>query len=246
MEEFYMPTLEDKIILIVGGATGIGRATSRLCSERGAKVVVADFAADEGQKAADECGGLFIHVNVTDESQVAALAQKLSDTYGRIDVLIHTAGILQGAFVSLADFSVETFRRVWDVNVTGTFLVIKYITPLLKKSPSGVAILTSSGAATGGSSSFAYGSSKGGVNGFAITLANRLEAEGIRVNVLSPGNINTAMKRSVIAADAEKRGVDYEQSLAESRLGTPEGIARILAFLASDEADYVRGMITTR
>ena len=83
-----MPVLQDKIILIVGGATGIGRATARLCSERGATVVVADFAADEGQKAAVECGGLFIQVNVTDESQVAALAQKLSDAYGRIDASI--------------------------------------------------------------------------------------------------------------------------------------------------------------
>ena len=241
-----MPVLQDKIILVVGGATGIGRATARLCSECGAKLIIADLAADEGQKAAAETGGLFIQVNITDETQVTALAQKVSDTYGRVDVLIHTAGILQGAFVPLAEFSVETFRRVWDVNVTGTFLVVQHITPLLKKSQRGVAILTSSGAATGGSSSFAYGSSKGGVTSFAITLANRLESEGIRVNVLSPGNIDTAMKRSVIAADAEMRGVDYEQSLASSRLGSPEGIAKILAFLASDDADYVRGVISTR
>ena len=247
-----MSTLNNKIILLVGGATGIGRATARLCAERGATVVIADLVIEEGQKAAAETGGLFVTVNITDEAQVAALAQKVAETYGRVDVLIHTAGILQGAFVSLDEFSAETFRRVWDVNVTGTFLTIKHITPLLKKAPRGVVILTSSGAATGGSSSFAYGSSKGGVNSFAITLTNRLESEGIRVNVLSPGNIDTPMKRSVIAADAEKRGADgdrdhrFEQILAASKLGTPEGVAKILAFLASDDADYVRGVINTR
>jgi len=241
-----MDSLQNKIILIVGGATGIGRATARLCAERGAQVVIADLIAEEGQKAANECAGAFIPVNITAESQLAALAQKVAELHPRVDVLIHTAGILQVAYVSLDIFDVETFRRVWDVNVTGTFLIVKHITLLLKMSTGGVVILTSSGAATGGSSSFAYGSSKGGVNSFAITLTNRLEADGIRVNVLSPGNIDTPMKRSVIAADAQKRGVDFDQSLAASRLGDPQGIAKILAFLASDDADYVRGVMSTR
>jgi len=241
-----MPMFRDKIILIVGGATGIGRATARLCSQIGATVVIADLVEEEGQKAAAECNGLFFSVNITEEAQVSALALKLSAAYGRVDVLIHTAGILQGAYVSLDEFSAETFRHVWDVNVTGTFLIVKHITPLLKKSPRGVVILTSSGAATGGSSSFAYGSSKGGVNSLAVTLTNRLEGEGLRVNVLSPGNIDTPMKRSVIAADSELHGTDFEQNLAASRLGSPEGIAKIIVFLASDDADYVRGVISTR
>jgi NAD(P)-dependent dehydrogenase (short-subunit alcohol dehydrogenase family) len=241
-----MSSLQNKIILLVGGATGIGRAAAKLCAERGATVIIADLVTNEGQQAAAESGGGFFPVNITDEAQVAALAAKVAEDYGRVDVLIHTAGILQGAFVPLDEFSAETFRRVLDVNVTGTFLVTKHLTPLLKKSARGVVILTSSGAATGGSSSFAYGSSKGGVNSFAITLTNRLEADGIRVNVLSPGNIDTPMKRSVIAADAEKRKTDFEQNLAASKLGDPAGVAKILAFLASDDADYVRGIISTR
>ena len=241
-----MLPLQNKIILVVGGATGIGRATACLCAERGAQVIIADLAENAGREAATAAGARFIPVDITVEEQVAGLAGQLAADCGRVDVLIHTAGILQGAFTPLSDFSVETFRRVWEVNVTGTFLVAKHITPLLKQAPHGVVILTSSGAATGGSSSFAYGSSKGGVNGFAITLAHRLEAEGLRVNVLSPGNIDTPMKRSVIAADAEQRGVDFGESLAASRLGAPEGVARILAFLASDDADYVRGIVSTR
>lgn len=238
--------LTNKIILIVGGAAGIGRATARLCAERGAQVIIADLEAAAGTQIAVETRGLFIPLNITDETQVAGMAQHVAETFGRVDVLIHTAGILQGAYVSLDEFNVEVFRHVLDVNVIGTFLVVKHITPLLKKSPKGVVILTSSGAATGGSSSFAYGSSKGGVNSFAVTLTNRLEPDGIRVNILSPGNIDTAMKRSVIAADAKQRGIDFNKALVDSRLGTPEGVAKVLAWLASDEADYVRGVITTR
>jgi len=242
----YADTLRDKIILVVGGALGIGRATARLCATRGAKVIVADMDPTEGQKAAIETGGVFIPVNITEEASVQAMARQIGETCDRLHVLIHTAGILRGAFTPLDEFTVETFRGVFDVNVTGMFLCVKHIVPLLKKSGHGVVILTSSGAATGGSSSFAYGTSKGGVNSFAVTLTTRLEPEGIRVNVLSPGNIDTGMKRSVIAADAEQRGLDFEKAVADSRLGTPEGVAKVLAWLASDEADYVRGIITTR
>jgi NAD(P)-dependent dehydrogenase (short-subunit alcohol dehydrogenase family) len=106
--------------------------------------------------------------------------------------------------------------------------------------------LFSSGAATGGSSSLAYGTSKAGVNGYFITLANRLASENIRVNVVSPGNIDTGMKRSVIAVDAEKRGISMDSAISGQNLGEPEGVARLVAFLVSDDADYVRGIISTR
>jgi 3-oxoacyl-[acyl-carrier protein] reductase len=109
-----------------------------------------------------------------------------------------------------------------------------------------VIILVSSGAAVGGSSSVAYGASKGGVNSLGITLAAKLAPENIRVNVVMPGNIDTGMKRSVIAAEAEKSGKSLEDAVAASKLGVPEGVAQVLAWLVSDDADYVRGMITTR
>lgn len=238
--------LEGKVILVVGGAQGIGRATALLCAQRGAKAIIADLDAISGAQVAEETGGLFIPVDITDEASVRAMAGKVDAAFGKLDVLIHTAGVLLGPFVTLEDFSADTFRKVLDINITGTFLCTKYAVPLIRKAGGGVVILTSSGAATGGSSSYAYGSSKGGVNSFAITLANRLAPEGIRVNVLSPGNIDTGMKRSVIAADPMSRNKDLEQAVAESNLGAPEGVAKVLAWLASDEADYVRGVITTR
>jgi NAD(P)-dependent dehydrogenase (short-subunit alcohol dehydrogenase family) len=240
--------LSSKIILVVGAASGIGRAAAELCRARGATVIGADIDAAAGQAVTQACGIPFFQVDVTDPVSVQAMYARIAAEYGRLDVLLHTAGILQGAFVSLDDFSPETFRRVLDVNTTGSFLCAKYGVPLMRRAGRGVIVLVSSGAATGGSSSFAYGTSKGGVNSLAVVLTNALAAEDIRVNVVSPGNIDTAMKRSVIAADVERSGQpgDLDQAVRGANLGDPLGVARILAWLASDEADYVRGGITTR
>jgi 3-oxoacyl-[acyl-carrier protein] reductase len=155
-------------------------------------------------------------------------------------------------FVPLEEFSLETFKQVLDVNTTGSFLCAKYAVPLLKKTvqagEQGVIVLVSSGAALGGSSSFAYGTSKGGVNTLGLLLANALGKEGIRVNVVMPGNIDTGMKRSVIEADLQRRGgsQDLERAVSEAGLGQPDGVARVLAWLVSDEAEYVKGIIATR
>ncbi len=240
--------LTDKIILITGGAAGIGRAAVELCAARGATVIIADQDEKEGAGVAGQCGAWFIRTNVAEEAPVQALYQQILARYGRLDVLLHCAGVLQGAYVPLDEFPMETFRRVLEVNTTGSFLCAKYAAPLLRRSRAGVIVLVSSGAATGGSSSFAYGSSKGGVHSLGITLANALAPDNIRVNVVAPGNINTGMKRSVIAADVQRKGhpEEFEKAVAESNLGEPEGVARVLAWLASDEADYVRGLVTTR
>ena len=240
--------LKDKIVLVVGGATGIGRATAALCAQRGAKVVVADRDEIAGAESALACGGLFLPVDVTAETSVRAMIAAVEQKYGRLDALVHTAGILKGAFVPLDEFSLETFRMVLDINTTGSFLCAREASTLMKKSGRGVIVLLSSGAATGGSSSFAYGTSKGGVNSLGIVLTNALAPFNIRVNVVAPGNIDTPMKRSVIAADVERKGKpeEMEKAVADSRLGTPEGMAKLLAFLVSDDAEYVRGLINTR
>jgi NAD(P)-dependent dehydrogenase (short-subunit alcohol dehydrogenase family) len=240
--------LQSKIILVVGGAAGIGRATVELCAERGATVIVADIDEKGGQAAAQAANARFIQVNLSDEDSVKALYAQIDAEHGRLDVLLHCAGILLGAFVPLDDFSSETFHKVWEINTRGTFLSAKYAAPLLRKSEKGVMVLVSSLAATGGSSSFAYGASKGGVHNLGITLAAALAGDNIRVNVLAPGNIDTAMKRSVIEADILRKGTpeQMQQAVTEAKLGEPAGMARVLAWLASDDADYVRGVIATR
>ncbi len=239
--------LQDKVILVVGGANGIGKATAELCVARGAHVVIADVDEVTGQQTASGMGATFVRVDVTSEASVRRLFEHVAlQGADRLDVLIHTAGILKGAYTPIEEFSLDTFRQVLDVNVVGSFLCAKHATPLLKKSSHGVILLVSSGAAQGGSSSYAYGTSKGGVTSLGVTLANKLAADRIRVNVLHPGNIRTSMKLSVIEADALKRGQSMDQLVAESNLGEPEGMAKVLAWLASDDADYVRGFIFTR
>ena len=232
--------LNNDIILIIGGAVGIGRASAELCSARGATVIIADYAQPENWPGAS------FHVDVTEEESVKSLFNAISERYARLDALVQTAGILKGQFVPLDELDVATFRQVLEVNVTGSFLCTKHAAPLLRKSQNPVVVLFSSGAATGGSSSLAYGTSKGAVNGYFVTLANRLASENIRVNVVSPGNIDTPMKRSVIAVDAEKRGLSIQSAVEASNLGSPAGVARVVAWLVSEEADYVRGIITTR
>ena len=241
-------TLDKKKILVVGGATGIGRATAIVCAQRGAEVIIGDLDVVEGNATAESCNGFFIELDVTNESNVMDMCESIGRRYLRLDGLVQTAGILRGAYVSIEDFSVDMFRKVLEVNTVGSFLCAKYAMPLLKRSLRPVIVLVSSGAAHGVSSSYAYGTSKGGVSALGITMEGKLAAEGIRVNVVCPGGINTNMKLSVIAEDARRTGQDPEAAVnnASLTLGDPIGVAKILAFLLSDEADYVRGSIATR
>jgi len=240
--------LQGKTILVVGGAAGIGQATARLCAERGAQVIVADYNAADGTATAEAINGDFIQVDVMAEASVQALCDQIRESHGKLDGLIQTAGILKGAYLPLEEFDLATFRQVLDVNTVGSFLCAKYAAPLLKRGQMPVIILISSPAAYGVSSSYAYAVSKGGVSALGTTMAGKLAPEGIRVNVVFPGGINTAMKRSVIEADAVRQGQDPQTVLTaqEGALGDPKGVARVLAWLVSDEADYVRGAVHTR
>ncbi len=238
--------LQDKVILITGGAAGIGRATAARCVEQGATVIIADINEAAGFATATDLGIDYKRVDITNEDSVQDLCAYLRQQYGGLNVLIHAAGVLLGAFTPLSDFDLATWQKVLDVNLTGTFLCAKHAAPLMYKDGRSCMILVSSGAAVGSSSSFAYGASKGGMNSMALPLQDRLAKEGIRVNVVMPGNIDTAMKRSVIVADAKQKGVDSNELVAQSALGDPRGLAKVLAWLASDDADYVRGVMTTR
>ncbi|MCX6047322.1 MAG: SDR family NAD(P)-dependent oxidoreductase [Chloroflexi bacterium] len=240
-----------KIILVTGGAQGIGEATARLCAQRGARVILADIKADKGEAVAasiQQSGGdaKFYQVDVRMAEQVSSVFAHVQADYGRLDVLINAAGVLQGQFLQPEEFPLEVFEFVMDVNVKGSFLATKYATPLLAESK-GVMILIASGAGVvGGSSSLAYGTSKGAVNGLGMTLESHLKPRGIRVNVVCPGSLRTEMKLGVIKTQAERAGEDYDKVVASSELGDPAGVARLLAFLASDDGDYVRRNMFTR
>lgn len=249
----YPLDLTGKVILVTGGAQGIGEATARLCAERGAAVVIADMKAGGEQVAADirADGGMadFVLTDVRDDGQVRALLDFIRDKYGRLDGMVCAAGVLRGAWMQPEELPLEEFEFTLDVNVKGVFLCAKHATPLLAASGQGVMVVVASGAGViGPSSSLAYGASKGGANGLGMTLAGHLAERGVRVNVICPGNIVTEMKLSVDIAAAQRKGesVDAAVERAKANYGAPIGIARVIAFMLSEEADYLRGTLFTR
>jgi NAD(P)-dependent dehydrogenase (short-subunit alcohol dehydrogenase family) len=243
--------LEGRVAVITGAARGIGAATARVLAEEGAAVVLADTLDADGEGTARsivESGGRarFVRADVTRRDDCRALVQAAVDAFGRLDVLVCCAGILRGAFQAPEDLEAATFEQVIEVNVKGTFLTVQAAVPHLR-ARGGVILLLASGAGVKGpSSSLAYGTSKGGVHGLAMTLEAHLAPHGIRVNDVCPGAIDTDMKRENVRDSARARGADPEETLAQSGLGDPLGVARILAFLASSDADYVRGTVFTR
>ncbi len=244
--------IRGKNILITGAAQGIGEATARLCAQRGANVVLVDVKAEKGEAVAAsirENGGqaVFHAVDIRSDEAVQSLFGQVAESHGHLDVLICAAGVLLGAFLQPEEFPVDVFDFVMEVNVRGTFLCTKYATPLIAQSKRGVMILIASGAGVlGGSSSIAYGTSKGAVNGMSMVLAGHLASRNIRVNAVCPGGIATEMKLDNVRDAATKQGRSYEEVLANSNLGDPIGVAKLLAYLASDDGDYVRRTLFTR
>jgi 3alpha(or 20beta)-hydroxysteroid dehydrogenase len=244
--------LPDHVSVITGGARGIGAAAARVFAQGGARVVIADLLAEEGEATAAEirrAGGeaLFVQTDVRREAACRALMETAWQAHGRLDSLVCCAGILRGSQVPVEEMDEATFDHVLDVNLKGTFLCVQAAVPWMRRTGSGVILLLASGAGVHRpSSSVAYGSSKGGVHGLTLTLTPKLAAQGIRVHDICPGTIDTAMMRHVIVEGAKVAGRSPERALAEAPMGDPTGVAKVLAFLASPDADYVRGTIFTR
>ena len=245
--------LANKKIIITGAATGIGRATARLTAAEGARVAALDINDGDGRSVVDaicRSGGdaRYWHADVRDGGQVsAAVAEALDWFGGGVDVLLHLAGILQGATVELPAFSDAVWDEVLDVNLKGSYLVCKQVAEPMIAAGSGVIVLCSSGAGvSGGSSSFAYGSSKGATHGLTLVMAQRLAPHGIRVHDVCPGSVETPLKvaqlRAVLHQDGDRAA--FEQAMRS--LVPADGIAPVFAFLASDEARYLRGTLFTR
>ena len=244
-------SLLDRAIIITGGASGIGRATVEVCARRGARVVLADLPQSRGAAIADSLVAeghtvRFVACDVTDEGQVENLVAAASE-FGRLNVLIACAGILQGALVPIEDFETATFDRVLGVNARGMFLCAKHAVRAMDDAGGVILLLASGAGVTSGSSSYAYGTSKGAVHGLGLVMQGRMGYYPIRVNTVAPGSIATALKLQNVMDVGHATGVsDAEIRRRQAELGDPIGVARVLAFLASDEADYVRGTVFTR
>ena len=246
--------LTGRVVIVTGAAQGIGEATARLVAERGAVVVMADANVERGEAAAARIRAEgrvaeFVALDVRDAAAVEALVEGTVARHGGLDALVSAAGVLKGAWEPLEEATLDDFDLTIGVNIRGPFLCAKYAAPHLERSGRGVMVVVASVAGVvAGSSSFAYGASKGGANGLGMTLAARLADRGVRVNTVCPGNIVTEMKLSVDIAMARKAGTSETEAIAKAKrdYGSPDGVARLIAFLLSDEADHVRGNVFTR
>jgi NAD(P)-dependent dehydrogenase (short-subunit alcohol dehydrogenase family) len=246
--------LKDRVVIITGGGRGIGAAAARVIAAQGGKVVIADLLEPDGETTAAAirvAGGeaVFVRTDISRAADTARLAATAVERYGKLDVLICCAAILQGAMLQAEDLDLAVYERVLAINLTGTFLTVKAALPHLRRAERGVILLMGSEAGTKvPSSSLAYGSSKGGVHGLAMTLEAQLAPYGIRVHDVCPSSIATPMRIENLVDRARAAGKDPEEARAQAikEAGDPTGVANILAFLASPEADYVRGTIFTR
>jgi NAD(P)-dependent dehydrogenase (short-subunit alcohol dehydrogenase family) len=232
--------LSGKVAVVTGGCSGIGLATVRRFAEEGATIVIGDLDTDHGPEIAAEVGGLFVECNVTDKAQVDFLFATTKETYGSVDIAFNNAGISPPDDDSILDTELDAWRRVQEVNLTSVYLCCKAALPYMREQQSGSIINTASfvailGAAT---SQISYTASKGGVLAMSRELGVQFAREGIRVNALCPGPVNTPMLKELFAKDPE-RAQRRLVHVPVGRFGEPEEIANAVLFLASDESSFI-------
>jgi NAD(P)-dependent dehydrogenase (short-subunit alcohol dehydrogenase family) len=232
--------LSGRVAVVTGGASGIGLASVRRLASEGARVVVADLNAEAGKRAAEEVSGLFVATDVTDPDAVERLFATANSEYGSVDVAFNNAGISPPDDDSILDTGLDAWRRVQEVNLTSVYLCCKAVIPYMRAQGKGAIINTASfvavmGAAT---SQISYSASKGGVLSMTRELGVQFAREGIRINALCPGPVNTPLLQELFAKDAE-RAQRRLVHVPMGRFAEPEEIAAAVAFLASDDSSFM-------
>ncbi|MBQ1082794.1 MULTISPECIES: 3-oxoacyl-ACP reductase [Nocardiopsis] len=230
----------DRVAVITGAAGGIGRATARRLAEEGATVVAVDLDEEGGRSVAEETRGGFIRADVTDEAEVEALFSQVRDEFGGVDVAFNNAGISPPEDDSILTTDLDAWKRVQEVNLTSVYLCCKYALPYMREQGKGAIVNTASFVATMGAatSQISYTASKGGVLALSRELGVQFAREGIRVNALSPGPVDTPLLRELFAKDPE-RAARRLVHVPLGRFADATEIAAAVAFLASDDASFV-------
>ncbi|MFI8513425.1 glucose 1-dehydrogenase [Streptomyces sp. NPDC085460] len=232
-------TLRDRVVIVTGGARGLGAAAARAAAGAGARVLVTDLREEEGRALAGELGdhARFARHDVTSEDAWRAVVDLAARTYGRVDGLVNNAGISGGSH-ALEEQTAEAFRRVVDIDLTGVFLGLRTVIPALRANGGGSVVNVSSAAGLMGLARTAgYGAAKWGVRGLTKIAAVELAADRIRVNSVHPGMIHTPMTAHL----GLPGGAGGFPAAPMGRVGAPEEIARAVVFLLSDAASYVTG-----
>ena len=235
-----MKRLQDRVAVITGAASGIGLASAKRFAEEGAVVVGVDLNTDAIEALVKETGGAAITCDVTDEAAVEAMYARVVADHGRVDVAFNNAGISPPEDDSILETGIEAWDRVQKVNLTSVYLCCKYALPHMRAQGKGSIINTASfvavmGAAT---SQISYSASKGGVLSMTRELGVQFAREGIRVNALCPGPVNTPLLQELFASDPE-RAQRRLVHVPMGRFAEPSEIAAAAAFLASDDSSFM-------
>jgi len=239
--------LADKVAIITGAGSGMGRVAAQMFAAEGAKVVVAELDAAAGSETVDlvkASGGeaSFVRADVSNETDAKAMVAHAVDRFGRLDVLYNNAGVMPEEDHSVIDTDVSTWDRVMAINVRGVFLACKYAIPRMIEQGSGSVINISSFVALLGCSvpQDAYTASKGAVLSMTRSLAVQFGPEGVRSNAICPGPVETPMLMEWLLKDEEARKVRLARN-PTGRFGKPEEIVNVAVYLASDESRWTNG-----
>ena len=236
--------IQDRVAVVTGGCSGIGLATVERFVAEGAKVVIGDIDDERGKALAEELGGdrtaIYQHVDVTDQDEVDALFRTAKDLFGSVDIAFNNAGISPPEDDSILDTDLDAWRKVQEVNLTSVYLCCKAALPYMLEQKRGSIINTASfvavmGAAT---SQISYSASKGGVLSMTRELGVQFARDGVRVNALCPGPVNTPLLKELFAKD-EERAQRRLVHVPMGRFGEPEEMASAVLFLASDDSSFM-------
>ena len=233
--------LTGKVALVTGGATGIGRAIARRMAEEGARVAIADINEKSGAETARETSGVFVRCDTGDAEQVRAAVERVEGEFDGLDVLVAAAAHL-GGMHDAAAMSEEEWRGVMGVTLDGVFYSAKYAVPaMVRRGGGSIVLIASVEGMTGVAGHAAYVTAKSALFGLTKSMAIDYGRQGIRVNAISPGIIDSG-RPDIDAAKRDPRWMRFwEEMTVLGRLGAPEEVAAAAVFLASDEASYITG-----
>ena len=244
INKYLLPGLEGKVAVITGGAKGIGKTISLTMARLGAKIAIIDISEDLGKKTVSEIinqgqDALFVKGDVSSVDDIEKSFKIIMKKLGGLHILVNNAGITSN--VSMDNLSLEEWKRVIDVNLTGSFICSKVAYKYILKSGGGSIIMISSGSSLTGSGGGAhYAASKGGINSLVRALSRELAPNGIRVNAVAPRYIDTEILSSLHTSE---ECLNIEKKIPLRRLGKENDVANVVAFLACDLSGYITGEV---